>query len=132
MDVFIFQASLYCDSCGRKIRESLDAKGEQPADVRDERTYDSDEYPKGPYQDAGGESDSFQHCESCETFLRNSLTTQGVSYAVEALQRWLDDSSGRPEVLDQWADELKKYSLSMTSKQYSTLLAYLKKREVSS
>lgn len=99
MDVFIYQAALYCTDCGESIRERLDAAGETPDDPSDESSYDSDDYPKGPFPDGGGEADSPQHCGAGEdclnaltlagtkvgAFLENQLTSEGVDYAREMI-----------------------------------------------
>lgn len=85
-DAFIFQAALYCDDCGERIRAELTADGKAPADIENESSYDSDEFPKGPYSDAGGESDSPEHCAGCHVFLDNSLTDAGVEYVLEHLE----------------------------------------------
>jgi hypothetical protein len=34
-----------------------------------ESDYDSDDLPKGPYAQGGGEADTPQHCEGCGQFL---------------------------------------------------------------
>ena len=95
---FMFQADLWCDSCGQAIREDLDAEGKRPEDPEDEYSYDSDEYPK----EVGdpGESDSPSHCgagEECleaevlpsgrkiSALLSTSLTSDGAEYVKEAV-----------------------------------------------
>lgn len=81
MDVFIYQASLLCSECGWKKRIELEEAGKAPADMDDENTYDSDDFPKGPYDDGGGASDTPEHCDSCKVFLENPLTEEGMEYA---------------------------------------------------
>jgi hypothetical protein len=44
---------------------------------------DSGEYPCGPYSDGGGESDHPTHCGSCQEFLENPLTSDGMVYVRE-------------------------------------------------
>lgn len=78
MRAFIYAAALHCEACGRAIRETLAESA--PADPDNESSYDSDEFPKGPYADGGGEADSPQHCDSCGVFLENPLTPDGVAY----------------------------------------------------
>jgi hypothetical protein len=51
--------------------------------VNDQSSYDSDEYPKGPYPDGGGEADTPQHCDHCHCFLENPLTSDGYDYVRE-------------------------------------------------
>jgi len=84
MNAYIYQADIYCEECGALIRQELDEQGACPADPTDESTFDSDEYPKGPYADGGGEADCPQHCAACGVFLENSLTSEGVAYVKEA------------------------------------------------
>jgi len=91
LDMFIYQAELYCDKCGIDIMKELDAKGKCPADPNDHYSYDSDSYPK--YGERG-ESDSPRHCgngENCQdafmigdmkigAFLHQELTDEGRKY----------------------------------------------------
>lgn len=101
MRVFMYCAALYCEDCGNAIRADLDKRGKRPAEIEDESSYDSDEYPKGPYSEGGGEADTPQHCDSCHCFLDNALTGDGVAYVREAIE----DSDGDPETLLTWLDE---------------------------
>lgn len=87
MNVYVYQAALYCEDCGKAIRASLTVEGKAPPDPDDEETYDSDNFPKGGYPD--GEADSPQHCTACSVFLENDLTTDGVAYTREAIERAL-------------------------------------------
>lgn len=127
MDAFIFNADIYCPACAAKIKAALDAQGKTPAQPDDERTFDSDEYPKGPFDNGGGESDTPQHCGDCGVYLDAPLTTSGVDYAIEHLQSYVDRDSGTAEVLDIWAADLKDYSLDAA--QQATLDAFTSKRE---
>jgi hypothetical protein len=78
MQAYIYCAALYCQKCGEKICATM----HKPAhvNVNDESSYDSDDFPKGPYPNGGGESDSPEHCDSCHCFLENPLTPDGVNY----------------------------------------------------
>ncbi len=100
MDVYIYCADIYCAECGEAIRKDVAKDGGLPADELDEYTYDSNDYPKGPYADGGGESDCPQHCGNCHTFLENPLTADGYEYVQEALANGTGDS----EVLAMWLD----------------------------
>lgn len=113
MDAYIYQAELLCSECGEKIRKELKRAGEAPEDPEDENTYDSDEYPKGPYGAGGGEADTPQHCgsgEDCENaldletttvgaFLGNALTSEGRQYVEEKLEEDPDS-----EVAQLWGE----------------------------
>ena len=98
--MFIYQADVFCDDCGLAIRAAIAAEGKAPENPDDEHSYDSDEFPKGPYPD-DEESDSPQHCgngESCFNavelpsghkigmLLSTSLTDEGVRYLKEAIE----------------------------------------------
>jgi hypothetical protein len=121
MDAYIYQADVFCEDCGAKIRNELTAAGEAPEDPDDEHTYDSDDFPKGPYPDGGGEADSPKHCgagEDCPHaiecrrgqqtwkvggFLENPLTPEGYAQvAHDILEHMKDPSKGTREVLLLW------------------------------
>jgi hypothetical protein len=122
MDAFIYQADLYCEDCAVAIMARLTEEGKRPADPFNEHTYDSDNYPKGPYPDGGGEADYFAHCAECREFLCNPLTSEGVRHVTEALDEYLAHKDGAADVLDVWAEELRDYAL--TPDQTRTLHAY--------
>lgn len=84
MDAYIYAADLYCADCGEDIRSRLTQEGKAPSDPDDETSYDSDEFPKGPFADGGGEADCPQHCGGCGAFLENPLTSDGVDYVTKA------------------------------------------------
>lgn len=84
MRVYIYRADLYCRPCGEAVRKRLDVAGKRPADSADERTYDSDDYPKGPLPE--GVSDSPSHCAGCGEFLETPLTPAGVEYVRDAIE----------------------------------------------
>ncbi len=109
MNVFVYQAALYCEPCGTSIRERLDGEGKRPADLDNESSFDSDDYPKGPYADGGGEADSPNHCDACNAFLENALTTDGESYLADQIsEAMIEILQGRrspielDSVLGQW------------------------------
>lgn len=107
MEAYIYCADVYCESCGAKICDELSAKGEAPDDPKDESSFDSGEYPKGPYADGGGEADCPQHCGECHIALDNPLTREGVKYVIDAISHM-----PRSNVLDSWAEDVAEYSLS--------------------
>lgn len=95
---YIYQAALWCDSCGQAICERLTAEGAAPADPDDEYSYDSDDFPK--YVATPGESDSPDHCNAgpdcleaeilsdgskVGALLSDELTSVGVEYVKEAV-----------------------------------------------
>jgi len=54
---YAYQAEIFCDACGRTIREELDKQGKTP----EGRDFDSDDYPKHGDEE---ETDCPQHCGS--------------------------------------------------------------------
>lgn len=105
-NVYIFAADIYCEDCGLAIRKRLTDSGDEPADPSDEKSYDSDKFPKGPYPDGGGEADSPNHCGDCRKGLGNDLTRAGVKYVVDAL----NEARERSDLLDEWAKGLTNYA----------------------
>lgn len=93
MDAYIYQAALWCPICTREIKKDLKKEGHVPEDPNDEHSYDSDDYPKGPFDDGGGEADTPQHCDGCNVFLENPLTSDGEEYVREAVHE--DDERRR-------------------------------------
>jgi hypothetical protein len=105
MDVFIFGGDLFCEECGAKTQEEMTDNGEAPADPSNEDTYDSDDYPKGPFPDGGGEADSPQHCGDCGVFLENALTSEGLAYVQEAVEAHDADRlglKGNSAIIAEW------------------------------
>lgn len=118
MDVYIYQAALLCEDCGLAVKQQLDKRGEGPEDPDDEESYDSDEYPKGPYADGGGEADVPNHCDmggKClnadvlsdgrrvGAFLENQLTGEGEEYVVDAVKDAVRNRPGKASVaLEIW------------------------------
>ena len=106
MNAFIYAADIYCEDCGNAIRADFDKAGKRPADPSCETTYDSDQYPKGPYGDGGGEADTPQHCAGCNCHLENPLTPDGREYVLCCFhddRDWRDGAPCEPgTTLYQW------------------------------
>ena len=77
MDAYIHKAGLWCGSCVIKAlvaaqKAAPSALAMSPAEAlqqivsangfTSDSDYDSDDLPKGPYADGGGEADTPQHC----------------------------------------------------------------------
>jgi len=113
---YIYRADIYCEDCAKEIMARLlTESGKKLEDYEDEHTYDSDEFPKGPYEDE--ESDTPEHCAngpSCINaitlpdgtkigdWLENDLTDYGVEYIKEVIEE------GGP-VAGLWAEWYKDY-----------------------
>jgi hypothetical protein len=113
MQAYIYQADIYCEDCGRAIRRRIRAEGNAPANPKDETSYDSDQYPKGPTDNGGGESDKPEHCGACHCPLGNDLTTHGVEYVLEYAEQALK-SGQENKVTSEWVELLADYSLNKT------------------
>ena len=99
--MYVYQADILCNDCGERVRKQLTERSEAPADPNAENTYDSDQFPKGPYDDSE-ESDTPVHCSSCHVFLKNQLTQAGYAYVAETLGD--TDSGDLSEIEQTWAD----------------------------
>lgn len=112
MNAYIYDADIWCEACGEAIRKQITTEGHSPDHPDDECTYDSSEFPKGPYTEGGGESDCPQHCSAGErcinaieisggrrigAFLENNLTADGFDYVIAAKEQG-------GEVVDLWVD----------------------------
>jgi hypothetical protein len=84
MDVYLYRAALYCKDCGEAIKAELGFSHEGMSEC----DYDSDDYPKGPFPNGGGEADCPQHCDACGEFLCNPLTGDGEAYVMETMYNW--------------------------------------------
>lgn len=104
MKAYVYRAALYCQECGEAIRATLDAAGKRPEHTEEESTFDSDDYPKGPYPDGGGESDYAAHCDACGAFLENPLTSHGVEHVKDAIAEFDSGHGGAPDVIETWRE----------------------------
>jgi hypothetical protein len=89
MKAYVFQAALLCEDCAHS------AMLQQAAWCDNE---DSNYYPQGPHGKGGGEADSPQHCDHCQTFLENPLTSDGEAYVREAV------ASGNGVNIEEWRE----------------------------
>lgn len=81
MNVYAYQADLYCEDCAEEIRADLVLRPEFAA------SSDSGTYPQGPLPVRGGASGSPEHCASCGEFLHNPLTDEGEEYVKELFRK---------------------------------------------
>ena len=104
MDAYLYKAALWCGQCMIKAlvaerKAAPSAIAVPPAEALEqivaangftsENDYDSDDLPKGPYTDGGGEADTPQHCDGCSEFLGNPLTGDGIIYVEDAIRNCL-------------------------------------------
>lgn len=75
----------------------------------------NDEHPDWDVILDGSETDSFSHCDECESVIPESLTSDGVAYVLDALDEWRDEvCRGRIReagIIEQWAERLRWYGL---------------------
>jgi hypothetical protein len=102
MDQYIYQADVYCVECAEHIMGNLKNQGRAPANPEDEHTFDSDDYPKGPFSDQ--ESDCPEHCASCHVFLENPLTSEGYAYVQERIAESDKNGRGNRDVIEEWRE----------------------------
>jgi len=79
MKAYAYNAAVYCERCGEKIKSQL-AKPDYP------EPWDTGDYPM-PIDTAYTEADTPLHCDSCGKFLENSLTEDGLKYVRQAVKR---------------------------------------------
>jgi len=122
MDAYLYKAALWCGPCIIKalVAERKAAPGAidmLPAEALEqivsangytsESDYDSDDLPKGPYADGGGEADTPQHCDGCSQFLENPLTGDGLIYVEDAIRDCLTPkrlTGATNDAVVDWAD----------------------------
>ena len=122
MDAYIYRAALWCGPCVIKAlvaarKAAPGAINMSPADAlqqiasangfTSESDYDSDDLPKGPITDGGGEADTPRHCEACKRFLANPLTGDGLIWVEDAIRDWLTTrkaTAATTDTLNEWAD----------------------------
>jgi hypothetical protein len=82
MDAYIYRAALYCEDCAENVGMVCHTE------THDGRTStcDSECTPIGPHPNGGGEADTPQHCDTCDVFLENPLTGDGLGYVRERIE----------------------------------------------
>jgi hypothetical protein len=111
MDAYIYRAAVWCGPC---VIKALVAAGKaapgaidmSPAEAlqqivsangfTSESHYGSDDLPKGPYAEGGGEADIPQHCQGCGQFLGNPLTPHGLIWVEDVIRSYLTTRTPRP------------------------------------
>jgi hypothetical protein len=84
-----------CNLAGEDAETLLDKlAAERGIDRTNESSFDSDDFPKGPFANGGGEADTPQVCAATLTFLENDLTQAGYAYLREAVDCTADIEPG--------------------------------------
>ena len=94
MNAYVYNAALYCEACAAQITSELPLNNDD----------DLKERPQGPYPDGGGEADAPQHCDACNVFLQNPLTSDGYLYVGELMRDYREDGNGNGAIVAQWRD----------------------------
>ena len=95
--LYIYCADLYCPDCAKDIERNLIREGYALCQGMD----DSDSWPQA-YSRGQGESDSPDHCGSCQRFLGRNLTPDGVEYVQDLAAFELDQDGVIGEVVQGW------------------------------
>jgi len=77
MQVYVYQASLFCQDCALIVERDIG----NPNAASDGKFYNR---LQGPYDNGGGEADIPQYCDRCFKFLENPLTREGENYVIDA------------------------------------------------
>ena len=124
MDFYTYAADTYCADCGGDIRRRLTLEGKAPEDPDQFETYESDDFPKGPFNRQMSESDSPNHCGAggdclnavehhhgsravrVGVFMENPLTDVGMAYVRQSVHELYCTKtfSGLSGVVNEWAD----------------------------
>ena len=122
MDAYIYRAALWCGPC--VIKALVAARKAAPGAIdmsaadalqqiasangfTSESDYDSDDLPKGPITEGGGEADTPRQCEACRRFLANPLTGDGLIWVEDAIRDCLTTrkaTAPTTDTLNEWAD----------------------------
>ena len=106
--LYIYNAALYCQPCGKALVEQFnDALDKDTRNVlgwsnHPDQYEDSNSWPI-EYSRGEGESDTPDHCETCQRFLGRTLTEDGVEYVKQTAQEELTDG-GIGDVVQGWLD----------------------------
>ena len=105
MNVYVYQADLWCEDCAIDVMTDIrrDHPEKEPEDPDDDVMFDSDDWPKGPYADGGGESDYPSHCAECGCFLENPLTDDGYAYVRQAVADAIRNGRTDSVAVTEWA-----------------------------
>ena len=113
--MYIYQAELWCNDCGKAICQKLKRAGKAPENPDDESSFDSDDYPKRA--DEREESDTPQHCAAGKQCLNaitlpsgrkigalfGELTPDGLAYVKNAIVE-ANEGMGDKEVVALWQE----------------------------
>ena len=95
--VFMFDGGLYCPDCASGIERDLIGQGLAMCQGSDDSTI----WPVAFSSTHFGETDSPDHCETCQRFLGRTLTEHGVEYVKQTAQEELADG-GIGDVVQGW------------------------------
>lgn len=82
MMFYVYKADVWCEECTQAIKEKI-LQELVPDNPEDESSFDSNDYPKGPFESSYEEADTPMHCAGCDLFLENPLTPDGEAYVLD-------------------------------------------------
>ncbi|MBT9134403.1 MAG: hypothetical protein DDT38_01134 [Firmicutes bacterium] len=82
---YIYSASMLCSGCAEEVMANTAKPVDYDAD--NESSWDSGDYPKGPYNANLCEADSPAHCNRCGVFFENPLTDEGRAWVRDLLEQ---------------------------------------------
>ena len=135
--MYIYQADVYCDDCIKSIKTDLNFIHEGESELN----FDSDDYPKGPFNDSD-EADCPQHCAHCHIPFHNNLTNDGVAYVLQSILDFFKSESSpylmytgneyehyydsyHLAILADWAEDATQYDLTLKQECLVNALLYL-------
>jgi hypothetical protein len=89
---YAYNAALLCDDCANEVMKGLDCDG-------CEDTGDTNDYPQYCNSD---ESDCPEHCDHCNCFLENDLTSDGEEYVRNAVRDDLESGCNDSVAVMEW------------------------------
>jgi hypothetical protein len=98
--VFMFDGGLYCPDCASGIERDLIGQGLAMCQGSDDSTI----WPVAFSSTHFGETDSPDHCETCQRFLGRRLTDDGVAYVQQSAVDDLDQHGAIGDVVQGWLD----------------------------
>ena len=107
--LYIYNGDLYCQPCGKALIERFngaldkDVHGMLDWSNNPDLYEDSNSWPI-EYSRGEGESDTPDHCETCQRFLGRTLTDDGVEYVKQSVFDDLDQHGAIGDVVQGWLD----------------------------
>ena len=112
MEIYIYKAAYHCSDCIKKILPAIPLS-KVPPDPLDETAYDSDDYPKGPYESGIVDKSDTVEYDSCGTLLCIPLTGEGYAYLYRIIVAYLYMSPAMEKDRDRIEELIEEYDISL-------------------